>query len=324
MSPTDISLVVLRFLMKKRLDVTLLSPTGSGTESRNMYYYRRLPKFEYLAPKSIGEVSALLRQHRGEARILAGGTIVLHRMKERIGVRPYVIGIKGVPDLDTIAVEDTGALRLGSLAGLQEIADAAEVRKNFPLLSTVCGLLGTPQIRNMGTIGGNVACRFATAETVPALIALAAKANVVTEAGGKLILVEELYKKLRDGDLITEIRVEALPAHTYAGYKKFAVRDRFDYATVSAAVRMTLDGLTCREIRIGLGGVTLQTMRARAAENAMKGEKLTDGLIKKVAGIAADDATVHPDMMFSRDYKKKVLRVMVERAIQEAGGETPQ
>ncbi len=290
----------------------------------DMYYYRRLPKFEYLAPKSIGEVSALLGQHRGEARILAGGTIVLHRMKERIGVRPYLIGIKAVPDLGTIVLEDKEALRLGSLAGLQEIADAGGVRKNFPLLSTACGALGTPQIRNMGTIGGNVACRFATAETVPALIVLAAKAKVVTGAGEKLVLVEELYEEMKDGDLITEIRVDALPPYTNAGYKKFAVRERLDYATVSAAVLMTLDGSTCREIRIGLGGVTLQTMKARAAENTMKGEKVTESLIKKAAGIAADNATVHSDMMFSGDYKKKILKVMVERAIQEAAGEKPQ
>ncbi len=289
-----------------------------------MYYYRRLPKFEYMAPQSIGEVSALLGQHKGEARILAGGTIVLHRMKERIGVRPYVIGIKGVPDLHTLAVEKTGALRLGSLAGLQEIADVAEVKRNFPLLSTVCGALGTPQIRNMGTIGGNVACRFATAETVPALIALAAKAKIVAGAGEKLALVEELYKEMKDGDLITEIRVPALPPRTTTGYKKFAVRERLDYAIVAASVLMTMDGRTCREIRIGLGGVTLQTMRARAAEDMMRGERVTEGLIKKAAGIAADNAAVGSDMMFSRDYKKKVLKAMVERAIKEAAGEMPQ
>lgn len=285
-----------------------------------MYYYRRLPKFEYLAPQSIGEVSALLREHLGEARIMAGGTIILHRMKERIGLRPYVIGLKKVPDLDTITVENTGALRLGSLAGLQEIADKAEVRKNFPLLSTVCGVLGTFQIRNMGTIGGNVACRFATAETVPALIAFAAKAKIVTGAGEKLTFVEELYKELKDGDLITEIHVPALPPHTKAGYKKFAVRERLDYATVAAAVLITMDGRICKEISIGLGGVTLQTMRARAAEDAMRGERVTEGLIQKAAGIAADSATVGADMMFPRDYKKKVLKVMIERAMKEAAG----
>lgn len=286
-----------------------------------MYYYRRLPKLEYMAPQSISEVSALLGQHQGEARILAGGTIVLHRMKERIGVRPYVISIKGVPDLNTIAVESTGTLRLGSLAGLQEVADVAEVKKNFPLLSTVCRALGTPQIRNMGTIGGNVASMFATAETVPALIALAAKAKIVTGAGEKLALVEELYKELKDGDLITEIRVPPLPPRTKSSYKKFAVRERLDYATVAAAVLMTMDGPTCKEIRIGLGGVTLQTRRARAAEDVMKGERVTESLIQEAAGIAADNATVGSDMMFSRDYKKKVLKVMVERAIKESAGE---
>ncbi len=286
-----------------------------------MYYYRRLPKFEYLAPKSIDEVCSLLEQHKGGARILAGGTIVVHRMKERIGLRPYVIGIKGIPGLDAIARDSSGVLRLGSMAGLQQIADSAEVKKVCPLLSTVCEKLGTPQIRNMGTIGGNVACRFATAETLPALIALAAEAKMVTGAGVKVALVEDLYKELKDGDFITEIRVPALPSGAKAGYRKFAVRERFDYAAVAAAVVITLEGTTCTGIKIGLGGVTLQTMRAKAAESAMTDETVTEARIEKAAGIAADNATVGSDLMFSSEYKKKILKTMVARAIKEAAGE---
>jgi carbon-monoxide dehydrogenase medium subunit len=286
-----------------------------------MYYYRRLPKFDYLAPKSIDEVSSLLQQYKGEARIMAGGTIVINRMKERIGVRPYAIGLQAVPGLDAITLDKTSGLNIGAMARLQNIADSTEVKKDCALLSLVCARLGTPQIRNMGTIGGNVACRFTTAETIPALIALGAEAKMLTAAGEKITLVEDLYKELKDGDFITEIRVPALIPGMKRGYKKFAVRERFDYATVAAAVVMNMDGKTCKDIKIGLGGVTLQTMRAKAAEEAMKGQALTDELIEKVAAIAADSGTIGSDITFSAEYKRKVLKTMVKRAIKEAAGE---
>ena len=286
-----------------------------------MYYYRRMPKFDYLAPKSIDEISSLLQQHKSDARIMAGGTIVLHRMKERIGVRPYVIGIQAVAGLDAIANDGKKGLKIGAMTKLQSVAESADVRKACPLIAKVCSLLGTPQIRNMGTIGGNVASRFATAETVPALIALGAEARIITAAGEKVAAVEDLYKELKDGDLITEIIVPLLPVKTRTGYKKFAVRERFDYATVAAAVVVNMDGKTCKDVKVGLGGVTLQTMRARAAEEALKGQVLTDALIEKAAGVAADGGNVGSDLMFSADYKKKVLKTMVRRALKEALGE---
>ena len=286
-----------------------------------MHYYRRLPKFDYLAPKSIDEVSSLLKQHKGEARIMAGGTIVLHRMKERIGARPYVIGIQAVPGLDAISDDGKTGLKIGAMARLQSIAESADVKKSCPFLATVCAQLGTPQVRNMGTIGGNIASRFATAETLPALIALGAQAKVVTAAGEKMITVEDIYRELKDGDLITEISVPDLSAKATTGYKKFAVRERFDYATVAAAVVMNRDGKICKDIKIGLGGVTLQTMRAKGAEEILKGQALADALIEKAAIAAADSGNVGSDLMFSAEYKKKVLKTMVKRALKEASGE---
>jgi CO/xanthine dehydrogenase FAD-binding subunit len=242
-------------------------------------------------------------------------------MKERIAVRPYLIGIQAVAGLDSITYDGKTGLRVGAMARLQAIAESADVKKGCGLLSMVCTQLGTPQIRNMGTIGGNVASRFATAETVPALIALGAETKVLTATGEKAVAIEDLYKELKDGDLITEIHIPASAATTTTGYKKFAVRERFDYATVAAAVIMSMDGKTCKDIKIGLGGVTLQTMRAKAAEEALKGQALTDALIEKAAGVAADSSNVGSDLMFSAEYKKKVLKTMVKRALKEAAGE---
>jgi len=285
-----------------------------------MTYYRRLPTFDYLAPKSIGEVSSLIEQYKGDARLLAGGTIVLHQMKDRIGVRSYVIGLKGVAGLDTIAFGKSAGVTIGSMARLQNVADSAEVKKNSPLLATVCGMLGTPQVRNMGTLGGNVSIRFSTSETLPALIALRAEAKLVAAGGERVVTVEDLYKEMKAGDLLADLRVPALPLGTGAGYEKFSVRDRFDYATVAAAVVIRMDGKTCKDITIGLGGVTLPSMRAKAAEDIMKGQTITREVIRKAAETAAEGGHISADVMFPAEYKKKVLKVVVERAIKKAIG----
>ena len=285
-----------------------------------MTYYRRLPPFDYLAPKSIREVSSLLEQYKGDARLLAGGTIVLHQMKERIGVRPYVIGLKGVAGLDTLAFGRSTGLTIGSMVPLQSVADSQEVKKRCPLLATVCGLLGTPQIRNMGTLSGNVAIRFSTAETLPALIALRAEAKLVTAGGERVVPVEDLYKEMKGGHLLADLHVPALPPGTRVGYEKFAVRERFDYATVAAAVVVYMDGKTCKDITIGLGGVTLPSMRANAAEDILKDRAITGDVIKRAAETAAESGHTTPDVMFTAEYKKKVLRVVVERALRKATG----
>jgi CO/xanthine dehydrogenase FAD-binding subunit len=157
-----------------------------------------------------------------------------------------------------------------------------------------------------------------TAETVPALTALSAQAVIVTKGGAKVAPVEELYKELKEGGVITELRIPALPASTRSGYRKFAVRERFDYATVAAAVVMTIEEKTCTGIKIGLGGVSLRTRRAKAAEDVLKGRPVTDALIEKAAQAAAESASLGSDIMFPAEYKKKVLKTMVERAIGEA------
>ena len=99
-----------------------------------MTYYRRLPAFDYLGPKSLDEVSSMIEQYKGDARFLAGGTIVLHQMKERIHVRPYVIGLKGVAGLHTIGFVKNSGLTIGSMARLQDVADSEEVKKNCSLM----------------------------------------------------------------------------------------------------------------------------------------------------------------------------------------------
>jgi len=251
-----------------------------------MMYYRRLPRFEYSAPKSIEEASTLLQKYKGDARVTAGGTIVIHRMKERVGVRKYLIGLKNIPELDYITFDESSGLKIGALATLQSIADSALVRERFGILSTACGRLGTPQIRNMGTIGGNVCSKFPTAETVPALIALGAEAKIVAADGKRMVSLEDLNKELKQTDMLTEIRIPPSSDNMKWSYEKFAVRERLDYATVSAAVMILPSNGRCEDCKIALGGVT--SKRAKEAEAGAVTAELYSGVVKLAIASSAD------------------------------------
>ncbi len=281
-----------------------------------MYYYRRLPPFEYVAPTSVQEAVNFLAAHKAETRVMAGGTITLHRLKERIGLKKYLMSLKAIPGLDAIG-KDPGQLKLGSMALLQTVADAPVVKKGCAMLAFACARLGTPQIRAMGTLGGNVACNLATAETVPVLMALGGEATLVSAKGSRTVPVEELYKELKEGELVTEIMVPVVKGQVW-GYEKWAVRERFDYATVSAAVAMTMAGRACKDVRIALGGVTLPTRRAHRAEDLLKGQSVTDKRIDEVAKAAAEDARTGADVLFTAEYKKELVTVMVRRALKQA------
>ena len=281
-------------------------------------YYRRLPHFEYLAPRSVEEACSQLQKYKGETRIMAGGTIVIHRMKERIALPKYLMSLKAIKNLDHITFDGSAGIKIGAMASLQSISDSTVVKDKSEILALVCRKLGTPQIRNMGTIGGNIASRFATAETVPALIALEAEAKIVSTGGEKTVAIENLYKELKEEELITEIRVPPLASGMNGGYQKFAIRERLDYATVSAAVVMVIDKGICKDIKIALGGVTFPTMRAKRAEEEVEGKPITDSLIEKAAQAASEDGKTGTDIYFSAEYKKELLKVMVERAIKQA------
>ena len=281
-----------------------------------MYYYRRLPPFEYVAPTSVQEAVNFLAAHKAETRVMAGGTITLHRLKERIGLKKYLMSLKAIPGLDAIASEPFPAeTRLhGPPSGC---CRRPAVKKGCGMLAFACARLGTPQIRAMGTLGGNVACNLATAETVPVLMALGGEATLVNAKGSRTVPVEELYKELKEGELVTEIMVPVVKGQVW-GYEKWAVRERFDYATVSAAVAMTMAGRVCKDVRIALGGVTLPTRRAHRAEDLLKGRSVTDKRIDEAAKAAAEDARTGADVLFTAEYKKELVTVMVRRALKQA------
>jgi len=279
-------------------------------------YYRRLPQFDYLAPNSVDEMLLMLREHGRDARIIGGGTIVLNNLKERIGVKKVLIGLRSLPDMDNIIFDPSDGLRVGAMATLQDVADAPDVKRYFPILANACGRLGTPQIRNMGTIGGNVACKLPEAETVPVLISLGAKVNLLGSDGERIVALENVNKELKRGELLSVISIPKPSSTAKGGYERYTVRAGIDYATVSAAVLATTKNGVCENIRIALGGVS--SKRSQEAESVIKGEKISDSVIAEMCRVAAENAKTKSDLTCSAGYKKELLKVMLERAFRQA------
>ena len=148
-------------------------------------------------------------------------------------------------------------------------------------------------------------------------IETAGEVMLASAKGSRTVPVEELYKELKDVELVTQIVVPVVKGQTW-GYEKWAMRKRHDYATVAAAVTMTMAGRVCKEVRIALGGVTLPTRRAHRAEEVLNGRSITDKHIDEAAKKAAEDARTGADIHFTAEYKKELVAVMVRRALKQA------
>lgn len=283
----------------------------------------RLPKFEYLDPKTIEEACSLLSQHGDKARLIAGGTDLLIIMKHKEVTPEYLVGLKGIPNLDSIDADAEG-VRIGALATLRSIGDSAVVRERFPFLADIAGKMATHQIRNMGTIGGNICNAAPSADTAPSLICLGAKAKLVGPKKERIVAVEEFFTGpgetvLKAGEILTEIQVPNQPAHTGGAYLRLT-RLSVDLAVVGVAALVTLQGKggLCKEARIALGAVAPTPIRAKKAEGVITGKKIEDGLIEEAAQIASEEARPITDVRGSAPYRTDIVRVLTKRAIGQA------
>jgi carbon-monoxide dehydrogenase medium subunit len=288
-------------------------------------YSRRLPKFKYYSPSSIDEVCSLLSEHKGEAKVKAGGTDLLPMMKARTVVPHHIIGLKNTGYMDYITYDETRGLRVGAMVTHQAIADSPLVKEKFEVLATACRKVGTPQIRNLGTIGGNLCNAAPSADSAPALICLSAKVKLVSLDGERSIFIEDFFKgpgetALSPSELLIEIQVTDPLLHSGAVYLKHTFRSAIDLAAVGVAVMIILDSTNevCKDVRIALGAVAPTPIRARRAEDFLRGKALKDNLIEQASQIAAEEARPITDVRSSAEYRKEMVRVLTRRAGKQA------
>lgn len=284
-----------------------------------------LPNFEYMLPNTIGEACSLISRYRTGARIMAGGTDILVRMKQRSIAPQYVIDLKGIPGLDFIDFDEQDGLRIGALTTLKSIEGSPVVRERFGILAYAAHSVGSVQIRNKGTVGGNICNASPSADMAPALIGLGARLKIVGIDNERVINVEDFFKGpgesvLGDGEVVTEVRVPNMDAYTGAVYLKHSLRKAMDLAIVgvAAVIRLSPDKRKCEDARIVLGAVAPVPMRARRAEGILVGKKVDDNLVERAAQEAFSECSPISDLRGSAEYRREMVKVFTRRAIRGA------
>lgn len=290
-----------------------------------MIYLKSLPTFEYFSPQSLKEACSFLKAHENGAKIVAGGTDLLIDMKYRKVTPRYLVGLRTLPELSRVTFGDQEGLRIGAMVTHQEIMDGPIINEKFKSIALACSQVGTPQIRNMGTVGGNVCNAAPSADSVPPLMAYSATVTIAGAESDRVLPLEEMFigpgeNCLKAGEILAEIRVPVAPPHTGAVYVRLPARTGKDIAAVGVAVLITLDPTSgaCNDVKIVLGAVAPTPIRSRKAEAALNGEKPGEDLINRAALLSAEEAKPISDVRSSLDYRTEMVRVLTGQALNQA------
>jgi carbon-monoxide dehydrogenase medium subunit len=280
--------------------------------------------FEYFVPKTIEAALKLLSQYdEGECKVIAGGQSLIILMKQRLLMPKYLIDIKGLSDLDYIKFDEKEGLKIGALTTHRAIEKSPVIQKGFSVLAEMEQNISSVETRNWGTIGGNVCHGDPGGDPVPVLIALDGKLKMTSLSGERIIDAEDFTldyfeTALRHDELLAEIQIPSIPPNTGVKFTKFS-QIAGDYANASVAVLITLDQKEiCKDVRIALGSVAVAPMRAKKAEEILKGKKINDELLAEAGQIASEESSPTSDAEVSEEYKRELVKVLVKRVGREA------
>ena len=286
---------------------------------------RRLPEIEYFFPKTLKEVLSLLKKYNRQARVFAGGTDLLPKMKRREVVPKYLIDLSGIPNLKFIKYEKDKGLRIGAATTLSEILESSLVKRRYPILTEAISQMASTQIRNIGTIAGNLCNAVPSADSAPPLIVLKGQLKIVGRGKGRTVSVEDFFKGpdrtvLDSNELVSEIQMPPPIAGARGTYLKHTLRREMDLAIVGVAVCLVPDSKKeiCKEIKIALGAVAPIPMRAKKAEEVLRGKQLNDDLIESAAKMASEESKPIDDIRGSAEYRMEIVRSLTKRAIKQS------
>jgi carbon-monoxide dehydrogenase medium subunit len=277
--------------------------------------------FNYFAPTSVQEAAALLVEHGSGAKILAGGQSLIPAMRFRLSVPETIIDINNLTPLQYIR-EDNGHLAIGALTRESMVEESSVVHGGYHLLADAAQVIADPIVRNMATVGGNLAHSDPANDHPAVMLAYNAQLVATGTHGSRTIPIDSFFvdlftNSLNEGEILTEIRVPKPTAHSGGAYVKLE-RKVGDYAISAVAVQLTLDGDRCIAARIGLTNVNPVPMRAQNAERTLIGNRLTDDVIEAAGVAAGAECDPSPDLRGSIDYKRDITRVLTKRAIRTA------
>ncbi len=279
------------------------------------------PQFDYHSPGSLGEALSLLEKFGDDAKILAGGHSLIPAMRFRLAMPENLVDINGLADLDYIREAD-GWLAIGALTRESALELSSLVQQRYPLLADTAEVIADPLVRNLATVGGNLAHADPANDHPATMLAYGAEIVVHGPSGARTIPIDDFFTGLFEtsmaaNEILTEIRIPVSGAGAGGAYVKVE-RKVGDYAISAAAVQLTLAGDTCKEVRIGLTNVSPSPIRATYAEDLLRGQALTEDAIEAAGKAAGEQCDPSADLRGSVDYKRDLTRVVTKRAIRRA------
>ncbi len=260
------------------------------------------------------------------SRILAGGTDLLVQSRSEKVIFTHLIDLKGVEGLSSIRLLD-GKIAIGALTPIGEVHKSELVRAMFPVLADACGQLGSSQTRNKATIGGNLCNASPSAETACPLLVLDAAVKILGFKSVRVVSVHEFFvgpgqTVLGSGEIVKEIVIPFREGILGTSYQKLGRRKAMEIAIANVAVAVTRKENTCLESRIALGAVAPVPMRALKAEAILRGAPWTEEALEEAAMSAAEACQPISDIRASEWYRRKMVRVLVRRALRSAWNRT--
>ncbi len=283
-----------------------------------------IPPFDYKTPSTIEEAIELLWRADGKTKIIAGGTDLVIGLRSGDHTPQLIIDVTRIEELHKIE-EKNGAISIGAAATHSEIASSSIIKKYGKVLSDAASEIGSPQIRNIGTIGGNIINASPAGDTVPPLMVLNAMGKVVSREGEKEIPLPQLFKgpyetNLKRHELLVQVTFQKLSSDVRSSFIRLARRGAMAIARMSVAVvlRMEKGKNRIEDIRIAVGSVTPTPQRMSEAENFLKGRSPDEESLKKTSVKVSETMINRSGIRASTSYKKPVVEALFVRAMRKA------
>jgi carbon-monoxide dehydrogenase medium subunit len=279
--------------------------------------------FTYLKPSSLQEALTMLGEHKDECKVICGGQSLLIIMRQGLLATDYLVDIKHIKELDYIQFDAKAGLKIGATTTHHTIETSDLIKKNYPILVAMENKLASIQVRNWGTIGGNLAHADPAGDPGPVLVALNANIKVGSAQGDRTMALEDFSvdffeTALEEGEVVLEVQVPTPEAKTGAAYQKFNLLES-DQGMVAVAAAVTLNGGgKCKDVRVVLGNAGPKPIRVKKIEELLIGKAYNEKLFAEAGAIASQDCEPVSDIHASEEHRRHLLGVLTKRMLKQA------
>jgi len=281
-----------------------------------------LPDFDYYCPNSVKEACEMLARFGPSAKVLAGGTDILSKMKQEMLAPRVLISLRNIERMDVIQYVPGRGVVIGARATHNDLVQSSILQKRYLSVCEAAHSLANNQVRNRGTIGGNLVNAVPSADLPPILISLKAAVTLVGRRSSRILVLDEFFSgpgqtAIGADEILTEITIPD-QATTGSSYCKFGLRHSGALAVVGVAAAVTMKDSFAESVRITLGAVAPTPLRSEAAEKMLTGKIVTEDLIEEAGQCAARECRPISDIRGSEEYRREMVRVFTKRALRSA------